>query len=77
MKAGLLFPDIVKKIFDKYEKSKHVIIATNGTIWNPDIFDRAYMIMTTVETFLFNYSDIRTYTRKQYHNLMKLIETYS
>lgn len=73
----LLFPDIVKKIFDKYEKSKHVIIATNGTIWNPDIFDRAYMIMTTVETFLFNYSDIRTYTRKQYDNLMKLIETYS
>ena len=35
------------------------------------------MIMTTVETFLFNYSDIRTYTRKQYDNLMKLIEIYN
>lgn len=72
----LLFPKLVEGIFNEFEKRHHVIIATNGTIWNKAIFDRAYLIMTTLESFFFNYSNNRKYTRSQFKNLLKLIKNY-
>lgn len=72
----MLFPDIINKIFNEFAKDMHVVIATNGTIWNKEIFDKAYIVMVTLESFFFNYSKNRVYTRNQYDNLMKIIETY-
>ena len=73
----MLFPKQVARIFDRYEKDKKVIIATNGTIWNKELYDRAYIIMTTVESFFFSFNkENRPYTKNQFDNLIKLLETY-
>lgn len=72
----MLFPNIVKDFFNEFEDKSHMIIATNGTIWNKELYDRAYMIMVTLESFFFNYSNNRKYTKAQYNNLMKIIRTY-
>ena len=72
----MLYPKLITRIFDKFEKDINIIIATNGTIWNKSLFDRAYMIMTTLESFFFNYSKNRVYNRTQYNNLIRLIKTY-
>lgn len=72
----MLYPNIINQIFDEFENNMHVVVTTNGTIWNKEIYDRAYIIMVTLESFFFNYSKNRTYTRSQYNNLIKLIDTY-
>lgn len=72
---SMLFPDLIEGFMDDFP-DKNIILATNGTIWRPDLFDRAYMIMTTVESFFFMKSKNRLYTRPQWDNLMKLIDNY-
>lgn len=72
----MLFPKIIIDMMNDFSEC-NVGVITNGTIWNKEVFDRATVIMVTLESFFFNFSpENRRYTKEQWANIRKLIDTY-
>lgn len=74
----MLFSKEVNDLFDTFTSlGCQVGIITNGTIWNEEIFNKAGIIMLTLESFFFNFSpQNRKYTDKQWANIKKLLKNY-
>lgn len=70
---AILCPDILKRFHKDYPDIK-IILHTNGTIYNSDIFDICHFIYLTIESFFYKYNKIhRNMTYKQYKNFLKTI----
>ena len=74
----MLYPNLVLDLFDTFTREGcQVGVITNGTIWNKEIFDKAGVIMLTLESFFFDYNpQNRKYTKAQWGNVKKLLKNY-
>lgn len=70
---AVLCPDIIKQFHKDYPDIK-IILHTNGTTYNTEIFDIASILYLTIESFFYSYNKIhRNMTYQQYKNFLKTI----
>ena len=70
---AILCPDIIKQFHKDYPDIK-IILHTNGTTYNTEIFDISSILYLTIESFFYSYNKIhRNMTYQQYKNFLKTI----
>lgn len=70
---AILFPDIIKRIHKDYPNIK-LILHTNGTTFNSEIYDICSIVYMTIESFFYRYNQIhRNMTYEQYKTFLKSI----
>lgn len=70
---AILFPEIIQKFHRDYPDIK-IILHTNGTTYNTDIYDICNVIYMTIESFFYSYNKKhRNMTYDQYKNFLRSI----
>lgn len=73
---AILYPNLIKKFHKDYPTIK-IILHTNGTIYNPKIFNIVSILYLTVDSFFYSYNKIhRNMTYSQYKIFLKTIQYY-
>lgn len=71
---AILCPEIIKRFHKDYSDIK-IILHTNGTTYNTEIFDISSILYLTIESFFYSYNKIhRNMTYQQYKNFLKTIK---
>lgn len=72
----MLHPEVMKEFMSQYPHCRTAVI-TNGTIWNPEIFDRVDLVSVSLGSFRYDRAVLdRPYTPMQFQTVLQIVQAY-
>lgn len=72
----LLHPEVIKEFVAQYPHCRTVVI-TNGTIWNPKIFDMVDVVSVSLGSFRYERAVLdRPYSKSQFETVLRVLRAY-